>query len=166
MLLTAIEITKQHRISKASIYRLYTEGRIGKHGKYFDVNEVKAALRPKPEHKINNPDDAIWSEIEGLKNYIISNYGEVRQLEDTQRRKAGILKKQISSAGYYQVQIIEDGKRFFEYNHRLVAKTFLLNPNNLPCVNHKDLNKLNNHVTNLEWCTQADNMKHYHQNKT
>ena len=44
--------------------------------------------------------------------------------------------------------------------HRVIAKTFIENPNNLPCVNHKDGNKLNNKVDNLEWCTHSENVKH------
>lgn len=44
--------------------------------------------------------------------------------------------------------------------HRIVAKMFIQNPKNLPCVNHKDGNKLNNNINNLEWCTYSENLKH------
>jgi len=50
------------------------------------------------------------------------------------------------------------------YIHRLVALTFIENPKGLTDVNHKDFNRSNNHVDNLEWCTQKENMQHAHQN--
>jgi hypothetical protein len=55
------------------------------------------------------------------------------------------------------VQVRSDNKPKWEKIHRLVAKAFIPNPHNLPCVNHKDENKLNNNVNNLEWCDHAYN---------
>lgn len=75
-----------------------------------------------------------------------------------------------NGAGYLAVtvgyKIKESGKLVpkLEYVHRLVAKAFIPNPDNLPQVNHKDFNKSNNDVSNLEWVSRADNIKHSHDN--
>lgn len=70
-------------------------------------------------------------------------------------------KKKLShwkdNVGYYQVIFRVGGKRKYIRVHRLVAETFIPNPNNFPMVNHKDGNKLNNRVDNLEWCTNSYN---------
>lgn len=58
---------------------------------------------------------------------------------------------------YYGVSLRKDGKYYNKTIHRLVAEAFLPNPDNLPCVNHKDENRLNNHIDNLEWCTYRHN---------
>lgn len=62
--------------------------------------------------------------------------------------------------GYKQVQIMRNNKRYTKYVHRLVAECFIDNPNNLPEVNHKDGNKANNAVDNLEWCNRSQNQRH------
>ena len=67
------------------------------------------------------------------------------------------LSKWIDNLGYYMVAFRIDGKRKYIRIHRLIAETLLPNPLNLPMVNHKDANKLNNSLTNLEWCTNAYN---------
>lgn len=59
--------------------------------------------------------------------------------------------------GYLAINLSINGNHQAEYIHRLVAEAFIPNPNNLPCVNHKDENRLNNNIDNLEWCTIADN---------
>lgn len=62
--------------------------------------------------------------------------------------------------GYLDYLLTRNCTRVHRYAHRLVAETYLPNPNNLPEVNHKDKNKLNNHVSNLEWCTHKENIQH------
>ena len=63
----------------------------------------------------------------------------------------------INKDEYYIVGLSKNGKRKSFYVHRLLAETFIPNPDNLPQVNHKDENKLNNSLDNLEWCTQSYN---------
>lgn len=93
-----------------------------------------------------------WKNIENYDNYEINNYGVVRI-----KKNKKILKYQIDKDGYYKITLWKKGKcKCFRVN-RLVAITFLENPNNLPVVNHKDENKQNNYVENLEWCTVAYN---------
>lgn len=64
--------------------------------------------------------------------------------------------KQREEAGYMRVSLVNGS----HYVHRLVAQAFIPNPENKPCVNHKDGNKKNNNVYNLEWCTHKENSKH------
>lgn len=72
------------------------------------------------------------------------------------------LKTYINNCGYEEIKLYsrELKKNVGHRVHRLVAKAFLPNPDNLPVVNHKDGNKLNNHVSNLEWASQSSNIKH------
>lgn len=113
----------------------------------------------------------IWKDIdnyEGL--YQVSNYGNVRSLDtiinckgakniDNHIRKGRLLKKNICTTGYYCVNLSKNSKVKYARIHRLVAIAFIPNPNNYVCVNHKDGNKLNNNVDNLEWCTYGTNNK-------
>ena len=62
--------------------------------------------------------------------------------------------------GYFALNLIKEGKSKTKYIHRLVAETFIDNPNSKDEVNHKDGNKLNNRIDNLEWVTRAENMQH------
>lgn len=94
----------------------------------------------------------LWKDIEGYEGlYKISNTGEVMALCNY-RGKNHILKPQIKG-NYYQVGLRKNNKRKWFLIHRLVAQSFIENPYKLPQVNHKDENKLNNNVNNLEWCT-------------
>ena len=97
----------------------------------------------------------------------IHGYGDhYRITEDGRvwsRYKDDYLKPVITEKGYLAVDLRKDGHRFKARIHRLVAEAFIPNPNNLSEVNHKDGDKTNNVVGNLEWCTHSDNVKHAYQ---
>ena len=90
--------------------------------------------------------------IDGYENYTISDEGYV-----TNELTGKILKGKFAGRGYRVVNLFKDGKFKNHYIHRLVAIAFLPNPDNLPEVNHKDEDKTNNKVENLEWCTAKEN---------
>ena len=71
-----------------------------------------------------------------------------------------ILKTQISNSGYYCLPIKVNGKQKGFFIHRAIAYGFIPNPQNKPILNHKDGNKLNNSLSNLEWCDSSHNMQH------
>lgn len=106
--------------------------------------------------------EEIWKPIPGYEGYYeISNTGKVRSLTriiiDKNGRACNYTGKEISLTirhdKYVQVGLSKNGiKKKFKV-HRLVALVFIPNPNNLPCVNHKDENPSNNYADNLEWCT-------------
>lgn len=105
-----------------------------------------------------------WRQVYGYENlYEVSNFGRVRSLDKYDSRghfRAGfVLKPSIRSnnSQYLRVGLTKDGIRKHKNVHRIVATSFLPNPQNLPQVNHKDENKLNNYVENLEWCTASYN---------
>lgn len=101
----------------------------------------------------------IWKPVrnyEGL--YEVSNMGRVKSLNYNKTGKEKIMKGVGDGNGYLQVGLYREGKRKKCRINRLVAQAFLENPQNLPEVNHKDENKLNNCVDNLEWCSRSYNM--------
>lgn len=99
-----------------------------------------------------------WKDIEGYNStYQVSNLGNVRSLKFG---KSKLLVLGLRGSGYLNVVLCKNGKRITHSVHRLVAEAFLPNPNNLPQVNHKDENKQNNCVDNLEWCTAGYNINY------
>jgi|SRR5690625_2527112 len=101
-----------------------------------------------------------WKHIPGFEGlYLVSKNGEVFSVPRN-GTKGGLLKQYTDRYGYKKVVIYKNNKPHYRTVHRLVAEAFISNPKNLKTVNHKDGNKLNNHVDNLEWMSVEDNMKH------
>ena len=98
-----------------------------------------------------------WKQIN--ENYFISNLGNVKSNKCRNGKTFGkkyerLLKPNLKNTGYYEVFV---GK--WELVHRLVAKYFIKNPENKPCVDHIDFNKSNNKMSNLRWVTYEENNK-------
>ena len=90
-----------------------------------------------------------WKPVVGYEgHYQVSNFGRVKSLKFGKEK----ILKQYIRGGYYYVCLSKNGIIKKYSVHRLVAQAFLDNPNNLPQINHKDENKTNNNVDNLEWC--------------
>lgn len=99
--------------------------------------------------------ERIWREIAGFPNYSISNYGEVYS-----HFRGKIMSPKKHKLGYRFVVLCRGYERVPKYIHRLVAEAFIPNPNGYTEVNHKDEDKTNNIVTNLEWCDRFYNMNY------
>lgn len=100
-----------------------------------------------------------WSEVMGYDGkYLISNNGLLKSFKYTE--KGRLLAKNINRLGYSVYTLSNNSKTKTHTIHRLVAIAFIPNPDNKDFVNHKDGNKLNNNVDNLEWCTHSENMIH------
>ena len=113
----------------------------------------------------------IWKDITGYEGYYqISNKGRIKSLERRVNDNGGvvllnskILKPVINEKGYLRIGLNKDGKRIYKRVSRLVAEMFISNPENKPQVNHKNGIKTDNNVSNLEWVSISDNVKHSYQ---
>lgn len=109
----------------------------------------------------------VWRKHPDIEKIEVSSLGRVRTLDKEVLTKSGIrfvkgriLKQQENNCGYLQAQFYINGKQTKRLVHRLVAQTFIPNPYNLPQVNHKDNDRTNNNVSNLEWCSTSYNAKY------
>lgn len=108
----------------------------------------------------------IWKNIEdsGKHLHAVSNLGRIKRLPCLIKgRNTKELHRKLAQhpSGYFCIALLDNAEvRSYtnHYVHRLVAQAFLPNPNNLPQVNHKDHNKQNNELSNLEWCSNKDNI--------
>ena len=113
--------------------------------------------------------EEIWKPIKGYEGlYEVSNTGKCRSLDHYITRvingglskrlfKGKVLRNHTGGNGYVMMSLSKEGIVKHFCLHRLVAEAFIPNPNNFKCINHKDENKLNNSVDNLEWCTHKYN---------
>lgn len=111
-------------------------------------------------------DKEIWRPVAGLEGiYEVSNKGRVRSLDRVEiqkngiarKRKGRIIKTSIKQNGYAHFRLSHNGEATDVSVHRVVAAAFIPNPHNHPCINHKDGNRANNFVENIEWCTYKYN---------
>jgi hypothetical protein len=107
-----------------------------------------------------------WKEIKGFENlYLISNMGNVKSLgnglsKNPKTKMQRIMKINSHSKGYQKIKLLKESKPYYMLVHRLVAENWIENPMNKKEVNHKDGNKSNNHIDNLEWVTSRENKIH------
>lgn len=112
--------------------------------------------------------EEIWKPIKGFAGYQVSNFGRVRTYNKVtytahhgvRHWRNRILAQKLRKDNCLQVDLWRDGKPITHYVHRLVAETFLGKASSDMTVNHKDGNRQNNHVDNLEWLSRADNIRH------
>lgn len=108
----------------------------------------------------------IWKDIKGFEGlYQVSNFGRVKSIRHLKTSYCGAMRKNhilaTQDKGDFRYKLVTlrvKGKSRSVGVHRLVAEAFLPNPQNLPVINHRDENPSNNHVDNLEWCTQRKNV--------
>ena len=94
-------------------------------------------------------------QIEGFPGYTITDNGKVISYKFKEPR---VMKTWYQKSGYENIKLCKDNITYHFLIHRLVAEAFIPNPNNLPEVNHKDKNRQNNRVENLEWSNRVDNL--------
>lgn len=106
-----------------------------------------------------------WREIDGFPNYMVSNTGEVKSLNYNKTGREKVLIPHKLNNGYLGIKLYDSNKRSYHLLiHRVVAQAFLPNPNGYKIINHKDENRSNNFVSNLEWCDYKYNLNYGNRN--
>lgn len=112
-------------------------------------------------------ENEVWSTIDEFPNYMVSNLGRVKGVDRVIVKKDGrvthikeAIKKQCKTKGHLVTRLSNVVESRCCYVHRFIAIAFIPNPENKPYINHKDGNKNNNSISNLEWCTSSENNQH------
>lgn len=138
------------------------------------LKEMGTALRHHYDHNLHHPEsrrrNEEWRSIRGFEgHYEVSNFGDVRSLPRTLKRegpkgplavKGRMLRQNITPKGYCRVQLKAEGAPRNVLVHVLVAEAFIPNPKGAPHVNHRNGRKRDNQVSNLEWCSPSENLRH------
>lgn len=102
-----------------------------------------------------------WRDVSGYDApYQVSSLGRVKSLPRKKGTKGKVLSPGMNTSGYEVINLLQDGRYRTRTVHRLVAIAFIANPENKRCVNHKDGDKTNNSIDNLEWATHKENTRH------
>lgn len=99
--------------------------------------------------------EEIWKTVEDFPNYEVSTFGNIKN-----KKSNKLLKLLINNSGYYRCALTHNSKTKNITVHRIVGKTFIPNPENKPTINHKDRNRINNKLENLEWVTHKEQNLH------
>lgn len=118
---------------------------------------------------LENIDEEIWKEVEGCEGiYLASSFCRFKALSKIKinGKKCSyvapdkVLKQWINNKGYLCIDFKVNKKQHHNLSHRVIAKLFIPNPDNKPCINHKNGVKMDNRLDNLEWCTKRENSIH------
>ena len=116
--------------------------------------EKQKAIVRKYENNLIKLNVEVWRSVDGYENYAVSSFGRIK---NTYTGK--ILKGSVNSQGYLRVNLYEDANRKTHQVHRLVANAFIDNPDDKLCVDHKNNDKTNNHISNLRFATSKENSR-------
>lgn len=98
----------------------------------------------------------LFKVIDEFPQYQISNLGNIKN----SKGELLVIGRRKSNSGYIQVRLYDNGKYHYRYLHRLIAKSFIPNPNNYRTINHINGNKLDNRIQNLEWASDEMQQRH------
>lgn len=154
-ILTKTQVCALLCISRASLDNMIRRGVIPKG---FRQQGRKEKLWYKNTIELLSNNNENWKKVMEYEDlYEVSNLGRIRNC-----KSGKLVMQSVTISGYKRATLYKNGKPKTKLVHRLVAEAFLPNPSNYTIVNHIDENKLNNVVTNLEWCTQSQNIMHHY----